>query len=175
MLTLYPGFYPCTFVYSCFPPKIQFLYYLLSSLYPWGDPVVSIKRKIFEIRVSDRWKMHFQNSVWLFFTPSLCLFLIFLGILELYGEFRRKVDWRDTTFLYLFLQNVNQRRSDKNKSIKWRKKRKQNMERLSFITTQFKFLPPFTGCIKVLGKMLACLILFTILRSKRNKNRFFPW
>ena len=44
------------------------------------------------------------------------------------------------------------------------------MERLSFITTQFKFLLPFTGCIKVLDKMLACLILFTILRSKRNKN-----
>ena len=27
-----PGFYPSTFVYSHFPPKIQFLYYLLSSL-----------------------------------------------------------------------------------------------------------------------------------------------
>ena len=24
------GFFQCTFVHSCFPPKIQFLYYLLS-------------------------------------------------------------------------------------------------------------------------------------------------
>ena len=29
-----PGFYPSNFVYSCFSPKIQFLYCLLNSMAP---------------------------------------------------------------------------------------------------------------------------------------------
>ena len=47
-----PVFYPSTFVYSHFPPKIQFLHCLLSSLFPWGIPIVDTKGKIFEIQVS---------------------------------------------------------------------------------------------------------------------------
>ena len=33
-------FFPNTFVYSCFSPKIQFLFCLLSSVAPWGDLMV---------------------------------------------------------------------------------------------------------------------------------------
>ena len=43
------GFYPSTFVYSRFSPKIQFLYCLLSSVAPWGDPMVHTEGKGFEI------------------------------------------------------------------------------------------------------------------------------
>ena len=32
--------FPNTFVYSCFSPKIQFLFCLLSSVAPWGDLMV---------------------------------------------------------------------------------------------------------------------------------------
>ena len=43
------GFYPSTFVYSRFSSKIQFLYCLLSSLAPWGGPMVDTEGKIFQI------------------------------------------------------------------------------------------------------------------------------
>ena len=43
------GFYRSTFVYSRFPPKIQFLYCLLSSVAPWGGPMVNSEGKIFKI------------------------------------------------------------------------------------------------------------------------------
>ena len=42
-----PCFYPSTFVYSCFPPKIQFLYCLLSSVTPWGGPMMDTEGKMF--------------------------------------------------------------------------------------------------------------------------------
>ena len=67
------GFYPSTFVYSRFSPKIQFLYCLLSSLARWGDLMVDTKIKVFEFYVCRYWKMHFS---W-----------ILPGILEFYGEF----------------------------------------------------------------------------------------
>ena len=43
------GFNSSTFVYSCFPPKFQFLYCLLSSLSLQGAPMVGTERKIFKI------------------------------------------------------------------------------------------------------------------------------
>ena len=41
------GFYPSNFVYSCFPPKIRFLYCLLSSVALWGGPLTDTEGKIF--------------------------------------------------------------------------------------------------------------------------------
>ena len=43
------GFYPSTFVYSRFPPKIQFLYCLLDSVAPCCGPMIESEGKIFEI------------------------------------------------------------------------------------------------------------------------------
>ena len=43
-----PGFYLNTFVYGCFPPKIQFLYCLRSSVTLWGGPMVDTKAEISE-------------------------------------------------------------------------------------------------------------------------------
>ena len=40
------GFYPTTFVYSHFPPKIQFLYCFLTLVAPWGGPMEDTKEKI---------------------------------------------------------------------------------------------------------------------------------
>ena len=45
----FPGFYLSTFAYSRFPPKIQFLYCLLSSVILWGGPMVDTEGSIFEI------------------------------------------------------------------------------------------------------------------------------
>ena len=47
-------FFPSTFVCSCFFPKIQFLYCLLSQ---WWTP----KIKFLKIRSLDRLKMHLRN------------------------------------------------------------------------------------------------------------------
>ena len=41
------SFYASTFVYSHFSIKIQFLYCLLSSVAPWGGPMVDMKEKVF--------------------------------------------------------------------------------------------------------------------------------
>ena len=41
------GFYPSRFVYSRFPPEIQFLFCLLSSVAAWVDPIVDNEGKIF--------------------------------------------------------------------------------------------------------------------------------
>ena len=43
-----PGFYLNTFVYGCFPPKIQFLYCLRSLVTLWGGPMVDTKAEISE-------------------------------------------------------------------------------------------------------------------------------
>ena len=43
------GFNSSIFVHSCFPPKFQFLYCLLSSLSLQGAPMVGTERKIFKI------------------------------------------------------------------------------------------------------------------------------
>ena len=43
------GFHPSTFVYSRFPPKIHFLYCLLSSVVLRGGPRVGIEEKTFGI------------------------------------------------------------------------------------------------------------------------------
>ena len=51
---------------------------LLSSVVPWGGPMI----EFLKLRSADCLKMHFS---W-----------IFLGILELYGDFWRKVDLEDT-------------------------------------------------------------------------------
>ena len=45
----FTGFYPSTFVDSRFPPKIQFLYCLLSSVALWSGPMVDTKGKMFKI------------------------------------------------------------------------------------------------------------------------------
>ena len=45
------GFYPSTFVYGCFPPKIQFLYCLLNSVAPWGGLMIDSEGKFFEIQI----------------------------------------------------------------------------------------------------------------------------
>ena len=79
------GFYPSTFVCSYFPPKIHF-YCFLNSVALWHGPMVDTERKYLRFRSANCWKMHF--------------YWIFVGILEFYGEFLRKVDWREihTTF-----------------------------------------------------------------------------
>ena len=47
----YAGFYPNTFVSSCFLSKIQFPYCLLDSVVPWGwSPWQTTKGKFFEIQ-----------------------------------------------------------------------------------------------------------------------------
>ena len=43
------GFYPCTFVYSRFPPNIEFLSCLFSSVAPCGGPMIDTEGKICEI------------------------------------------------------------------------------------------------------------------------------
>ena len=43
------GFYSITLVHSCIYPKIQFLDCLLSSVAPWGGPMLDIEGKFFEI------------------------------------------------------------------------------------------------------------------------------
>ena len=39
------------FVYSFFSPKIQFLYYVLSSVAAWGCPMADTEGKMFEMLV----------------------------------------------------------------------------------------------------------------------------
>ena len=46
------GFFPNTFAYSFFSPKIQFVFCLLSSMAPWGDPMVDTKGKIHRKRIN---------------------------------------------------------------------------------------------------------------------------
>ena len=84
------GFYPSTCVYSRYSLKIQFLYCFLSSVVLWCGPIVDTERKYLKFRSADRWKMHFS---W-----------IFVGILEFYGEFWRKVDWWDTYHFLLWVR-----------------------------------------------------------------------
>ena len=43
------SFYPSTFVYSRISAKTQFLDCLLSSVAPWGGPMLDIKGKFFTI------------------------------------------------------------------------------------------------------------------------------
>ena len=43
------GFYPGTFVYSRFSPKIQFFTVCFSSVAPCGGPIVDTKGKILKI------------------------------------------------------------------------------------------------------------------------------
>ena len=54
------AFYPSTFIYYRFPPKIQLFYRLLSLASLWGAPWWASRRKFF-FRYSNRWKMHFQH------------------------------------------------------------------------------------------------------------------
>ena len=84
------GFYPSTFMCSRFSQKNQFLCCLLSPVAPWGSPMVDTKGKIFELYVC--WSL--ENTFgW-----------IFLGILEFYDEFGRKVARKIyATFLYACL------------------------------------------------------------------------
>ena len=58
------GFHPSTFVYSSFSPKIQLLYYLLSSISLWGA-LIAAKGKVLKIRSPDCWKVHFPHTFWL--------------------------------------------------------------------------------------------------------------
>ena len=61
------GFYPSTFVYSRFPPKIQFLYCLLNQMAPWGGPVIDSEQKLFEIYICRLLeKVFFLDFLWNF-------------------------------------------------------------------------------------------------------------
>ena len=72
-ISMTSSFYPSTFVYNRFSPKIQFLYCVLSSVASLGGPMVDTQGRLLEFRSVDCSKMHFS---W-----------IFLGILEFYWEF----------------------------------------------------------------------------------------
>ena len=48
-IAIYSGFYPGTFVYSCFSPRIQFLNCLLSSVAPQCGPMVTAEASMFGI------------------------------------------------------------------------------------------------------------------------------
>ena len=50
-INMQAGFYPSTFFYSRFSPKIWFLQHLFSSMAPWGGPMVDVEEKMFEIQV----------------------------------------------------------------------------------------------------------------------------
>ena len=90
------GFHPNTFVYSRFSSRIQFFYYLLNSLSPSGSPMVGMKVKLFQIQVSSSLENAFPRlrltaEAQLIYRMSTVV-VRFLGILEFYGGFRRKVD-----------------------------------------------------------------------------------
>ena len=130
------GFYPSTFVYTRFSPKTQFLQCLLSSVVPQGSSMVDIKRKMFEIQVCRLLKNAFFQD--------------FSGNFRVYTYIQ-------VPFMHVckYLNQRVRRIGEQNgKSFKGvsKTKKKKHIKRLSFIT-QFKILPPFTGCRKVLGKM----------------------
>ena len=56
------------------PPKIQFLYYFLGSLFPWSAPMMGTKGIFFKFRSPDCWKIHIWHSFWLF-----CYFFLTLS------------------------------------------------------------------------------------------------
>ena len=61
---VHPGFYLSTFVCYRFLPKIQFLYCLLSKLFPWGAPIFP-KWNFLKFMSPDCWKTYFWHSFWL--------------------------------------------------------------------------------------------------------------
>ena len=67
------GFYPSTFVYSCFPQRLSFLTICLVQWLHGVAPWQTLKGKFLKCRSADCWKLNFS--------------LIFLEILEFYGEF----------------------------------------------------------------------------------------
>ena len=108
------GFYQRTFIYSRFSQNC-----LVSSLSPWGIPMMYTAGKFFEIQnarkcISDTlsectsigwtWLTTVFFSPWISVRlPPFCHFTflsaaaaIFVGILECYGEFRRNVNNKDT-------------------------------------------------------------------------------
>ena len=129
------GFYPSTFVYNRFPPQIQFLQCLLSSLPLQGDLMVDTKGKMFEIQV--------------------CRLLENAFFSDFYGNFSIQTYIHVSFMRFRKYLNQRVRRIGKQDRKRFFKNKKKHMKRLSFIT-QFKieFLPLFTGCRKVLGKIL---------------------
>ena len=162
--------FPCRvlskhFCLQSFFPKIQSLYCFLTSAAPWGGPM---KEKEFKFMSADCWKIYFS---W-----------IFLGILEFYGEFLRKVDWRLSTFnirlscMHL-CKYLNQRLT---RIGEWNSKsfqdvlktKKKNMKKLSFITYfKIEFLLPLTSCRKVFGKMPALLSCESSVSVNKSPDR----
>ena len=133
------GFYPNTFVYSTFLPKIQFLQCFLSSMAQWGGPMVDTKQKMSEIQVCR----YLKNAFFLNFSRNfrVCTYI--------------------QDFFMCACRYLNQKLKEQANRIKncsrgfpKQKRKKKHMKRLIFIT-QFKieFLRPFTGYRKVLGQM----------------------
>ena len=85
------GFYPSTFVYSHFPPKVQFHYCFLSSVALWGGPMVDTKENFF-------WNLNLQIG-------GKSIFLGFFGwILRVLWGFLKK-RWLER-YIQLFFMNV---------------------------------------------------------------------
>ena len=96
------GYDPSTFVYSRFPPRIQFLYYLLSSVAP-----CKLKGKV--------WNLSLQMARNGIFLGLFQEFQSFMGSFE--EKLTRKI--HTTTFLYECLW-VSKPKSKKNRSIEWK-------------------------------------------------------
>ena len=139
------GFDPSTFVYSRFPPRIQFLYYLLSSVAP-----CKLKGKV--------WNLSLQMARNGIFLGLFQEFQSFMGSFE--EKLTRKI--HTTTFLYECLW-VSKPKSKKNRSIEWKivqgcfknKKTKEIEFHNSF--KDYVFTTVYRLKI-VLGKMLACFL-----------------
>ena len=133
------GFYPSTFVYSCFPPKIQFLQYLLSSVVLWGGTMVDTKRKMFQIQICRL----LENAFFLDFSWNFRVY-----------AYMQVPFMHVCKYLNQRVKRIGEQNGKSFKGVSKTKKKKQHIKRLSFIN-QFKveFLLLFTSCRKVLGKM----------------------
>ena len=126
----YQAFIQALLSTSAFPQKFSFF---TVSLVLWRGPMVDTERKYLKFRSANRWKI-------------FCFFFIFVGILEFYGEFWRKVYRRDTYNFLLcvrvckYLNQRAKRIGEKNgksfKSVSKTKKKQFYMTRLSFIWIQ---------------------------------------
>ena len=111
---------------------------------------------------------------------------IFLGILEFYGEFLRKVDWRLSTsniqlscmhlckYLNQRLTRIGEWNSKSFQDVS--KTKKKNMKKFSFITYfKIEFLLPLTSCRKVFGKMPALLSCESSVSVNKSPDRKKNW
>ena len=130
------GFYPSTFVYSCFPPKIQFLQYLLSSVVLWGGTMVDTKRKMFQIQICRL----LENAFFLDFSWNFRVY-----------AYMQVPFMHVCKYLNQRVKRIGEQNGKSFKGVSKTKKKKQHIKRLSFIT-QFKL--SFYYCLPVVEKCL---------------------